>query len=118
MPNYNECYINVKGSDNNTYLVDVERVGFNTIELSLVVGKTRVDKDYVSVTNSDMPSRIVENFILQSKKRYGVSREELYDILNMLTNSTINNHFDYLKLLREVVPKIENYCNSSRHKDD
>ena len=104
MPNYNDSYIDVRGSDNNIYLVEVERVGFNTIELSLILGKTRVDKDG---TNIDIASRIVENFIYQSKKRYGVSREELYDILNMLTNSTINNHFDYLKLLREIVPKIE-----------
>ena len=104
MANYKDSYIDVKGSDNNIYLVGVERVGFNTTELSLILGKTRVDKDS---TNIDIASRIVENFIHQSKKRYGVSREELYDILNMLTNSTINNHFDYLKLLREVIPKIE-----------
>ena len=107
MPTYKESYIDVKGSDNNIYLVDVERVGFNTIEFSLILGKTRVDKDYIDNTNIDIASRIVENFILQSKKRFGVSKEELYDILNMLTNSTISNHFDYLKLLREIVPKIE-----------
>ena len=104
MPNYNDSYIDVRGSDNNIYLVEVERVGFHTIELSLIMGKTRVDKDDANI---DIASRIVENFIHQSKKRYGVSREELYDILNMLTNSTINNHFDYLRLLREIVPKIE-----------
>ena len=107
MSNYNDSYIDVKGSDNNIYLVEVERVGFHTIELSLIMGKTRVDKDYINDANIDIASKIVENFIHQSKKRYGVSREELYDILNMLTNSTINNHFDYLKLLREIVPKIE-----------
>ena len=107
MTNYNDSYIDVKGSDNNIYLVEMERIDRNTIELSLVVGKTRVDKDYVSVTNSDIPSKIVENFILQSKERFGVSKEELYDILDILTNSTVNNHFDYLKLLREIVPKIE-----------
>ena len=104
MPNYNDSYIDVKGSDNNIYLVEVERVGFNTIELSLILGKTRVDKDG---TNIDIASRIVENFILQSKKRFGVSKEELQDILNILINSTVNNHFDYLRLLREIVPKIE-----------
>ena len=107
MPNYNDSYIDVKGSDNNIYLVEVERVGFHTIELSLIMGKTRVDKDYINDANIDIASKIVENFIHQSKKRYGVSREELYDILNMLTNSTISNHFDYLRLLREIVPKIE-----------
>ena len=104
MPNYNDSYIDVKGSDNNIYLVEVGRVGFNTIELSLILGKTRVDKDG---TNIDIASRIVENFILQSKKRFGVSKEELQDILNILINSTVNNHFDYLRLLREIVPKIE-----------
>ena len=107
MPNYNDSYIDVKGSDNNIYLVEVERVDSNTIELSLIMGKTRVDKDYINDANIDIASKIVENFIHQSKKRYGVSREELYDILNMLTNSTVNNHFDYLRLLREIVPKIE-----------
>lgn len=107
MPNYNDSYIDVKGSDNNIYLVEVERVDFNTIELSLIMSKTRIDKDCMNDTNIDIASKIVENFILQSKKRFGVSREELYDILNKLTNSTINNHFDYLRLLREIVPKIE-----------
>ena len=107
MPNYNDSYIDVKGSDNNIYLVEVERVGFHTIELSLIMGKTRVDRDYLNVTNSDIPSRMVESFIRQYKERFGVSKEELYDILNILTNSTVNNHFDYLKLLREVTPKIE-----------
>ena len=107
MSNYNSPYIDVRGSDGNLYIVDTERVGRNTVEFSLILGKTRVDKDYINDTNIDIASKIVETFILQSKKRFGVSREELYDILNMLTNSTINNHFDYLKLLREIVPKIE-----------
>lgn len=107
MSNYKDSYIDVKGSDNNIYLVEMERVSFSIIELSLIVSKTRVDKDYINDTNIDIASKIVENFILQSKKRFGVSREELYDILNMLTNSTINNHFDYLRLLREIVPKIK-----------
>lgn len=108
MPNYKDSYIDVKGSDNNIYLVDVERVGFNTIELSLIMGKIRVDKeDYTDDTDIDIASRMVESFIHQYKERFGVSKEELYDILNMLTNSTVNNHFDYLKLLREIVPKFE-----------
>ena len=107
MPNYKDSYIDVRGSDNNIYLVEVERVGFNTIELSLIMGKTRVDKDYINDVNIDIASKIVENFIHQSKKKFGVSKEELYDILDILTNSTVNNHFDYLKLLREIVPKIE-----------
>lgn len=108
MPNYNDSYIDVKGSDNNIYLVEVERVGFHTIEFSLIMGKTRVDKDCMNDTNINIASRIVENFILQSKKRFGVSREEVYSILNILTNSTVNNHFDYLRLLKEVAPKFEN----------
>lgn len=107
MPNYKDSYIDVRGSDNNIYLVEVERVDRNTIELSLVVGKTRVDKDYINDANIDIASKIVESFILRSKERFGVSKEELYDILDILTNSTVNNHFDYLKLLREIVPKIE-----------
>jgi hypothetical protein len=108
MTNYNDSYIDVKGSDNNIYLVDVERVGFNTIEFSLIVGKIRIGKeDYTDNISIDIASKIVENFILQSKERFGVSKEELYDILDILTNSTVNNHFDYLKLLREIVPKIE-----------
>ena len=106
MTNYNDSYIDVKGSDNNIYLVEMERVGFHTIEFSLIMGKIKVSR-YSNDANIDIASNIVENFIHQSKKRYGVSREELYGILNMLTNSTVNNHFDYLKLLREVVPKVE-----------
>ena len=107
MTNYNDSYIDVKGSDNNIYLVEMERVGFHTIEFSLIMGKIRVDRYFTKDANIDIASNIVENFIHQSKKRYGVSREELYDILDILTNSTVNNHFDYLKLLREVTPKIE-----------
>lgn len=107
MPNYKDSYIDVKGSDNNIYLVEWERIGFNTIELSLIIAKTRIGRDYLNVTNSDIPSKMVESFIRQSKERFGVSKEEVYDILNIITNSTVNNHFDYLKLLREIVPKIE-----------
>ena len=36
MPTYKESYIDVKGSDGNIYMVDTERVGRNTIELSLI----------------------------------------------------------------------------------
>lgn len=107
MPNYNDSYIDVKGSDNNIYLVEMERIDRYTTEFSLIMGKTRVDRYYMNDTNIDIASKIVENFILQSKKRFGVSREEVYDILDILTNSTVNNHFDYLKLLREVIPKFE-----------
>lgn len=107
MPNYRDSYIEVKGSDNNFYFVEMEYIDRNTIEYSLIVGRTRIDKYYSNSTNNNIPNKLVEDFIHQSKKRYGVSREELYDILNMLTNSTVNNHFDYLKLLREIVPKIE-----------
>lgn len=41
MPNYYDSYIDVRGSDNNIYLVEMERVDRNTIELSLVMSKTR-----------------------------------------------------------------------------
>ena len=104
---YKESYIDVKGSDNNIYLVEMERVGFSTTELSLIVGKTRVDKDYINDANIDIASNIVENFIHQSKKRYGVPKKELYDILNILTSSTVDNHFAYLRLLREITPKFK-----------
>ena len=36
MPTYKESYIDVKGSDNNIYLVEMERIDRNTIELSLI----------------------------------------------------------------------------------
>lgn len=85
----------------------MERIDRNTAVFSLIMGRTRVDRDYLNSTNNDTPTKLVESFILQSKERFGVSKEELYDILDILTNSTVNNHFDYLKLLREIVPKIE-----------
>ena len=107
MPNYNDYYIDVRGSDNNIYLVEVERVGFNTIELSLIMGKTRVDKDYINDANIDIASKIVENFIHQSKKTFGVQKGEVYSTLDALTSATISNHFEYLKLLKELTPKFE-----------
>lgn len=107
MSNYNDSYINVRGSDNNIYLVEMERIDRNTTEISLLMGKTRVDRDYLNSTNNDIPTKLVEDFIKRCKDRFGVPKKELYDILNILTSSTINNHFDYLRLLREITPKIE-----------
>lgn len=107
MSNYNDSYINVRGSDNNIYLVEMERIGRNTAEFSLLMGKTKVDKDYLNSTNNDIPTKLVEDFIKRCKDRFGVPKKELYDILDILTSATINNHFEYLKLLKELTPKFE-----------
>ena len=107
MRNYNDSYIAVKGSDNNIYLVEVEHVDFHTIEYSLVIGKTRVDKFYSNSINNDIPNKLVESFIRTCRDRFGLSKEELLDILYTLTSATVNNHFEYLKLLKELTPKFE-----------
>lgn len=107
MSNYNDFYIDVRGSDNNIYLVEMERIDHNTTEFSLLMGKTRVDKDYLNSTNIDIPTKLVEDFIKRCKDRFGVPKKELYDILNTLTSATINNHFECLKLLKELTPKFE-----------
>ena len=107
MPTYKESYIDVKGSDNNLYLVEMERIDRNTTEFSLLMGRTRVDKDYLNSTNNDISTKLVEDFIKRCKDRFGVPKKELYDILNILTSSTVDNHFAYLRLLRELTPKFE-----------
>ena len=108
MPTYKESYIDVKGSDGNRYIVDMEHVNRNTVEFSLVINKTWADIDYLkSTTNNDIPNRLVEEYIQKAKKTFGVQKGEVYSILDALTSATISNHFDYLKLLREIAPKIE-----------
>ena len=81
MPTYKESYIDVKGSDGNIYMVDTERVGRNTIELSLILGKVRVNNDFPNLT-TNMPNKLVENYIQKTKKTFGVQKEELYSILD------------------------------------
>ena len=108
MLDYNNPYITIKGSDNNLYLVEIQHTNSNTIEFSIIMGKTSVDKDYLNSINNDIPTKLVEDFIQRYKDRFGVPKKELYDILNILTDSTVNNHFDYLRLLKEVAPKLEN----------
>ena len=107
MSNYNDSYIDVKGSDGNFYIVETERVGRNTIEFSFVLNRIRVDRDYLNYTNNDIPNRLVEDFIQKAKETFGVQKEEVYSILDALTSATINNHFEYLKLLKELTPKFE-----------
>lgn len=107
MSNYNDSYIDVRGSDGNIYIVDTERIDRNTVEYSLVLNKVRVDRDFLGSTNSDIPNRLVEGFIQKTKEKFGVQREEVYSILDALTSATINNHFEYLKLLKELTPKFE-----------
>ena len=63
MSNYNDSYIEVRGSDNHIYLVEMERIDSNTTEYSLVMGKTRVDKYYSNSTNNNISTKLVEDFI-------------------------------------------------------
>lgn len=107
MTHCNSPYIDVRGSDGNIYLVEIERIDRNTAEYSLLAGKIRVGKDDLYYTNIDVPTKLVEDFIKGSKGRFGVQKEEVYSILDRLTSATINNHFEYLKLLRELIPKFE-----------
>ena len=108
MSNYNDSYIDVRGSDGNLYIVGTERVGRDTVEFSLIINRARADRDYLNYyTNNDIPNRLVEDFIQKAKKRFGVPKEEVYSILDTLTSATINNHFEYLKLLKELTPKLE-----------
>ena len=108
MSNYNDSYIDVRGSDGNLYIVGTERVGRDTVEFSLIINRARADRDYLNYyTNNDIPNRLVEDFIQKSKKIFGVPKEEVYSILDTLTSATINNHFEYLKLLKELTPKLE-----------
>lgn len=107
MSNYNDSYIDVIGSDGNLYIVETERVGRNTVEFSLVLNSTRVDEDFLNSVNNNIPNKLVEDFIRKAKKTFGVQKEEVYSILDALTSATINNHFEYLKLLKELTPKFE-----------
>lgn len=108
MAAYKEYCITVKGSDGNLYMVDTERVDRNTVEFSLVLNRTTVDGDFLnSVNNNNIPNKLVEDFIQKAKKKFGVPKEEVYIILDTLTSATINNHFEYLKLLKELTPKFE-----------
>lgn len=68
MPTHKEFSIDVKGSDGNHYIVDMEHIDRNTVEFSLVVNRTRVDKDYRNFVNNDIQNRLVEGFIQKAKK--------------------------------------------------
>ena len=98
--------IYVTGSDGNQYLIESERVGYNTTELSLIVGKTKINKD-MHLDNNNLPKALVEQYILQTKDRYSPSIHKIVKLKHLLNVAQINNHFDYLALLHRVNPILD-----------
>lgn len=98
----------VLGSDGNRYLIEQERVGYDAIELSLIPIKVRVSKDYYEFgTRVDRGKELVERYINRMKHEYGPDRKTLIEIHSKLAGSKVNNHFDYLIVLQEILPKLE-----------
>lgn len=98
----------VLGSDGNRYLIEHERVGYEAIELSLIPVKMRVSKDdYEFRTRVDIGKELVERHINKMKDQYGPDIKTLIEIHSKLVGSKVNNHFDYLIVLREILPKLE-----------
>ena len=98
----------VLGSDGNRYLIEQERVGYDAIELSLIPIKVRVSKDYYEFgTRVDRGKELVERYINRMKHEYGPDRKTLIEIYGKLAGSKVNNHFDYLIVLQEILPKLE-----------
>ena len=98
----------VLGSDGNRYLIEHERVGYEAIELSLIPIKVRVSRDdYEFGTRVDRGKELVERYIDKMKHAYGPNRKTLIEIHGKLAGSKVNNHFDYLIVLQEILPKLE-----------
>lgn len=75
-------------SDGNLYAISPERIGYGTVELSLIPHKIR----------------IVEQYIANLKRNYAPERHKLLIVQRMLNSKQINNHFDYLHLLQQINP--------------
>ena len=92
----------------NKYLIEHERVGYKAIELSLIPIKVRVSKDeYEFDTRVDICKELVERYITRMKHKYEPDCKTLREIHGKLTGSKVNNHFDYLIVLQEILPKLE-----------
>ena len=100
--------VEVLGSDGNKYLIEHKRVGYEAIELSLIPVKMRVSKDdYEFRTRVDIGKELVERHINKMKDQYGPDIKTLIEIHSKLAGSKVNNHFDYLIVLQEILPKLE-----------
>lgn len=100
--------VEVLGSDGNRYLIEYKNVGYEEIELSLIPVKIRVSKyDYEFKTRVDIDKKLVELHINKMKDQYGPDIKTLIEIHSKLAGSKVNNHFDYLIVLQEILPKLE-----------
>ena len=100
--NNNTSKIEVVGSDGNTYIIESERVGYNTAELSLIPIKVRVDTDTSSII--DLHKGIVEQYISSIKRKYEPKIHKISMIHHMLNSKQVNNYFDYLHVLQQINP--------------
>ena len=96
--------IEVMGSDGHLYFIVPERIGYGTVELSLIPHKIRIDYDHYCSTDIDIHKGIIEQYITNIKRNYAPERHKISTMHRMLNSKQINNHFDYLHLLQQINP--------------
>ena len=102
--------IEIIGSDNRKYLIETERSrlqGYPILDLSIIPVKIEVDYEHFRNSSVDISKEIVERYIQSIKQQYEPNRNTLMEIHNKLAGSKVNNHFDYLIVLQEILPKLE-----------
>lgn len=99
--------VEILGSDNRIYLIEHERTGYDSVELSLIPVKLGVSHHQYDTSNIDMHKDIVERYIYSIKSQYLPEMNKLARIHHMLNRAQINNYFDYMHLLQQINPIFE-----------
>lgn len=99
--------IEIIGSDNRKYLIEIERSRRRPpiVDLSIIPVKVEVDYNDFKYSNIDISKDIVERYIQSIKQQYEPDRRRILEIREILNSSVVNNHFDYLHVLSRLKPK-------------
>ena len=105
---YGRHPIEIIGSDGRKYLIETDR-GREPYSVVLSIIPVQVEVDYHSFKEAkvDMFKEAVERYIDSIKDQYEPSKQQIYETIRILSGTTIANHFDYLALLKTVLPKLE-----------
>ena len=102
----NPRYVEILGSDGNIYIIESGRVGYDSIELSIIPHKIKISREHYYQGNTDLHKDIVEQYIANLKRAYAPEKRKIAMVQHMLNSKQVNNHFDYLHLLQQINPML------------
>lgn len=102
-----ERYLVITGSDGNLYKIEQERTDHRNIKFSVIPISRLVDEQFCKDNSQlDISTKIVEDYIKYTKAKYAPNFEQLIQIQSILSSAKVDNYFDYITVLNEVLPKL------------